>query len=63
MLWISNKGRAAAPWNNRFSGLGVEPVNSYFDIDDEAPDPEACGVRIEAGGRVATTYRIHARRG
>ena len=62
MLWISNTGRAAEPWNNQFRGLGVEPVNSYFDIDDESPDPEACGVPIKAGGRLATTYRIHARR-
>jgi len=37
LLWVSNGGRVGAPWNGRFRGLGVEPVNSYFDIDDAAP--------------------------
>jgi hypothetical protein len=31
LLWISNGGRAAAPWNNRHLGrIGVEEVCSYF---------------------------------
>ncbi len=31
LLWISNGGRSAAPWNGRHSGrIGVEEVCSYF---------------------------------
>jgi hypothetical protein len=32
LLWISNRGRAHAPWNGRHLALGVEPVCSAFDL-------------------------------
>lgn len=32
LLWISNGGRSASPWNNRHYGLGIEPVASLFDL-------------------------------
>lgn len=32
MLWISNGGRGAPPWNGRHWALGVEPVCSAFDL-------------------------------
>ncbi len=32
LLWISNCGRNAAPWNGRHRALGVEPVCSAFDL-------------------------------
>ena len=32
MLWISNKGRAAYPWNSRFQALAIEPVIAPFDL-------------------------------
>jgi galactose mutarotase-like enzyme len=32
VLWISNRGRADFPWNGRHVALGVEPINSAFDL-------------------------------
>lgn len=32
LLWLSNRGRTAAPWNGRHLALGVEPVCSAFDL-------------------------------
>ncbi|MFV1532490.1 hypothetical protein VW012_04950 [Phaeobacter sp. JH209B] len=32
MLWISNGGRNAPPWNGRHWALGIEPVCSAFDL-------------------------------
>jgi hypothetical protein len=32
MLWMSNKGRAAYPWNSRFQALAIEPVIAPFDL-------------------------------
>ncbi|WP_068414788.1 hypothetical protein [Labrenzia sp. OB1] len=32
LLWISNGGRSAAPWNGRHWALGVEPVCAAFDL-------------------------------
>lgn len=32
MLWFSNRGRADFPWNGRHVALGVEPINSAFDL-------------------------------
>jgi len=31
-LWLSNRGRAAYPWCNRFLALGVEPLAAAFDL-------------------------------
>lgn len=32
MLWISNKGRSAYPWNSRFQAIAIEPVIAPFDL-------------------------------
>lgn len=32
MLWVSNRGRTAAPWNGRHLALGVEPCAAAFDL-------------------------------
>lgn len=32
LLWVSNRGRAFAPWNGGHLALGVEPVCSAFDL-------------------------------
>nr|WP_298681840.1 hypothetical protein [uncultured Dongia sp.] len=39
MLWVSNGGRAAFPWNGRNYALGVEPVNGVFDLGRVAAPP------------------------
>jgi hypothetical protein len=42
LLWMSNRGRAAAPWSSRNLCLGVEPVASAFDLGTGAalaPNP------------------------
>lgn len=31
LVWVSNRGRQATPWNGDFIGVGIEPVNSHFD--------------------------------
>lgn len=44
LLWLSNGGRSAEPWNNRHTGrLGVEEVCSYFSngVDDSRKGPLA----------------------
>lgn len=44
MLWLSNGGRSAEPWNSRHVGrLGVEEVCSYFShgVDESRKDPLA----------------------
>lgn len=40
MLWLSNGGRAAAPWSHRHFALGVEPVNGVFDLTRTAHPPQ-----------------------
>lgn len=69
MLWMSNRGRTAYPWNGRFLALGIEPVTAAFDlgtaISANAGNPlAAAGVptarRFAAGERVATRYAISA---
>ncbi|RQS67044.1 hypothetical protein DID96_22625 [Burkholderia sp. Bp8963] len=42
LLWISNRGRAYAPWNGRNLCVGVEPVASAFELGCHAslaPNP------------------------
>lgn len=46
LLWISNRGRAQAPWNGRHVALGVEPVCAAFDLGpavSSAPNPIGAG--------------------
>ena len=36
LLWISNRGRAYAPWNSRNLCVGVEPMAGAFDLGSRA---------------------------
>ena len=40
LLWISNGGRAHAPWAGTHYALGIEPNNSCFDLTSVATPPE-----------------------
>ena len=54
LIWLSNGGRSAAPWNSRHFALGLEPVCAAFDL----------GPRISAGANPLnatghpTAYRL-----
>ncbi len=61
LMWISNRGRGNDPWKHRFRGIGIEPVNSYFDINDEAPKSQNYGYHFKAGQKKTITYRLSAR--
>jgi hypothetical protein len=69
LLWISNRGRAYAPWNGRHVALGVEPICAAFDL---GPAISTAANPISAGGTATsqcfdpehpftTRYRIGAR--
>jgi hypothetical protein len=45
ILWISNRGRSAFPWNGRHQALGMEPVCAAFDL----------GIEISAGSNPLQT--------
>jgi hypothetical protein len=68
MLWISNGGRAHAPWSGRHYALGVEPCNSCFDLSSVAlPPPEHLlaqrnGLVLKAGVALTMAYQLSARR-
>ncbi len=32
LLWLSNRGRTAYPWNGRHLAIGIEPVCAPFDL-------------------------------
>lgn len=66
LLWISNRGRAYAPWNSRHVALGVEPVCAAFDLGpavSNAPNPiSAAGTptahSFDSDHPFTTRYRI-----
>lgn len=66
LLWISNRGRAYAPWNSRHVALGVEPVCAAFDLGpavSTAPNPiSAAGIAtaqtFDPDHPFSTHYRI-----
>lgn len=67
LLWISNNGRKAYPWNGRHLGLGIEPVCGAFDLGPEvAANPDnpfaksgvSTAVRLRAGQTFSTSYSI-----
>lgn len=35
LLWYSNRGRSAAPWNNRHLCMGIEPICSAFGMSPD----------------------------
>ncbi|WP_407649008.1 hypothetical protein [Devosia algicola] len=66
LMWISNRGRQAAPWNGRHLGLGLEPICGAFDLGPQisaADNPIArrgtpTVRQFKAGERFVTRYRI-----
>jgi hypothetical protein len=51
LFWISTGGRKNAPWNGRFRGFGVEPLDARF-----AADGVIIGGRRFAAGETWTTH-------
>ena len=68
LLWISNGGRAHAPWSGRHYALGIEPCNSCFDLSSVATPPcghplaHRTGLNLHAGVPLHITYRFSARK-
>lgn len=68
LLWISNGGRAHAPWNGTHYALGIEPDNSCFDLSSVATPPPGhplarrSGLHLRAGVPLHLRYRLSARR-
>lgn len=63
LLWVSQGGRAHAPWNGAFRGLGVEPIASAFDRGDIAANgafTDGTSQPFRAGETWETRYRIEA---
>lgn len=63
VIWLSDRGRSAFPWSNRFRGIGIEPVNGFFDdisLALHAPQNLSLGRRFAAGEKWSTQYRISA---
>ena len=66
LLWCSNRGRKAYPWNGRHVALGVEPVASAFDLGpavSTADNPLSqagtrTAVAFEPGTTFTTRYRL-----
>ncbi len=65
LLWISNCGRSAAPWNGRHLALGVEPVCSAFDLGSaiSASENELTRAGIQTARMVipSQTFSTHYR--
>ena len=67
LLWISNGGRAHAPWAGTHYALGIEPDNSCFDLTSVATPPEIhplakrAGLQLRAGVPLSIAYRLSAR--
>ncbi|WP_370322490.1 hypothetical protein [Oricola sp.] len=57
LFWISTGGRTAKPWNGRFRGFGVEPLNARFEARDGA-GAIAGGRAFRAGEVWSTSYSI-----
>jgi hypothetical protein len=64
MLWVSHRGRHRAPWNGRHLALGVEPLNSVFDLARVAAPPGAHplaargGVALDPAAPWVTRYSL-----
>ncbi|WP_051332611.1 aldose epimerase family protein [Cucumibacter marinus] len=57
MLWISNHGRTAYPWNGRFRAIGIEPVVSAFDLGTDVSQNPDNPLRRQG---ISTTHRFEA---
>lgn len=70
LLWMSNRGRAASPWNRRNVCLGIEPVASAFDLGTDAAlavnsinqRGVATAVTLDPAKPVTICYRFSAER-
>lgn len=66
LLWFSNRGRKAYPWNGRHVALGVEPIASAFDLGpavSTADNPIAASgvataIAFDPGQMFTTRYRL-----
>ncbi|MCK3778170.1 hypothetical protein MZK49_15820 [Ensifer sesbaniae] len=66
LLWFSNRGRKAYPWNGRHVALGLEPIASAFDLGPAvctAANPlalsgVATAIAFEPGQIFITHYRL-----
>lgn len=65
LLWVSNPGMSFGSGDRPFMGIGIEPINSFYDKNDSANSHgrssgtnEATGVRLVAGEKWSTNYRI-----
>lgn len=67
LLWISNGGRTGDPWRGRNFALGVEPVQSFFDLGRVVVPPadhplaNRSGLAFNAGKPRTISYRLSAR--
>lgn len=67
LLWISNAGRSQAPWSGRHYALGIEPVNSFFDLgrvisnDIDHPLAGRRGLALRADSPTVISYTISAK--
>jgi len=57
LYWISTGGRTAKPWNGRFRGFGVEPLNARFEAREGASAITG-GRAFRAGEVWSTRYSI-----
>lgn len=68
LLWISNGGRAHAPWSGRHYAIGIKTDNGCFDLSRVATPPREHplahrrGITLEAGKPVRISYRLSAMR-
>jgi hypothetical protein len=66
MLWISHRGRHHVPWNGRHLALGVEPLNSVFDLGRVAMPPsdhpmaQRRGIALDSAHPHVICYSIRA---
>lgn len=66
IMWISNGGRAGAPWSGNNFALGVEPAQSFFDLGRVVSPPASHplanrrGLALEAGKPRTIAYRLSA---
>lgn len=68
LLWISNRGRAYAPWNSRNLCVGVEPLAGAFDLGSRAGIADnpinrrgvKTAVKLDPGQPLTFSYRFEA---
>jgi hypothetical protein len=66
LLWYSNRGRKAYPWNGRHVALGVEPIASAFDLGPAVSTGDspiagsgvATAIAFEPDQTFTTRYRL-----